>query len=212
MNPNHGLKLDSEGRYLKFPGITIVAAIRQSDFEEWDKLYKELNKCELTKKYYSPLPTASYHMTTNNIYTERVNGGSNWNELVNKNLPRFQKLVKTLKEKEMFPEIHIKGIGIGQTIIHLDLKIPKDQEDLIRSIAKEFEISERIPTFFHLTLGYRYREIDLTTMGKIREELESNITFVGKNFILDSPKLCYFQDMTEFIPWDAEKNPFDLSS
>ena len=54
---------DAQGKYSRFPGITVVAGIRKNDIELWKQIYNKFDQCELLKNYYSLLPVESYHMT-----------------------------------------------------------------------------------------------------------------------------------------------------
>ena len=201
-------KIDSQGKYCKFPGITIVSAFLPKDERLWKQVYDELDQCQLLKEYYSPLPFESYHMTTNDIYTEARDGGSDWKGFITKDMERWQRLFKVLNEKAFNPEITIEDLVV-QGVVLFELKLNEEQHSIIKSVAEEFNISHKIPPVFHITLGYKYKAAEETVMNEIKKQLESTLTCLGKKFTLDVPKLCYFNDMTAFIPWDAEEYPFE---
>jgi len=164
------LKIDAHGKYCKFPGVTIVSAIRSKDTKIWKELYDKLNQCELLKKHYSPLPFESYHMTTNDIYTQKRDGGSNWKDFITKDMSRLQQLFKTLSEKKFNPEIVIDSVRVGGVIM-LELKIKEEQENIIRTISKEFDLERKIPPVFHITLGYSFNESSPETEKEIKKTI-----------------------------------------
>ncbi|CAM4430230.1 MAG: hypothetical protein LEGION0398_MBIBDBAK_01338 [Legionellaceae bacterium] len=84
-------KIDSNGIYTKFPGLTIIASIMEKDFLFFQKIYNCFTQ-DLIKKYYSPLPFDSYHITTVNLYTEKSDGGNNWGDFIKGNESFFQRL------------------------------------------------------------------------------------------------------------------------
>lgn len=61
---------------------------------------------------------------------------------------------------------------------------------------------------FHITLAYAYTATAEALRDAIAAAVGAKITCVGKAFTLDRPKLCYFEDMRAFIPWDASGSPW----
>jgi len=52
---------------------------------------------------------------------------------------------------------------------------------------------------YHITLAYKYKNIDDQTAYNIKKELETiNLLFEDQPIILNKPFVCYFKDMTEF--------------
>jgi len=201
-------KINSEGKYTKFPGVTVVAAIRTQDYDLWKEIYNEVHKCTVMKKHYSLLPFESYHMTTNNLFSHKGYTVSEWEIFIEKNLPVFQKIHALTTEQAFHPEITIDKLFTSKRVIYLELKLLDDHHSIVRSVAQNVKIEEKIPPEFHITLGYAYQPVDDATLELICQELKTNLTCFGKTFILDSPKICYFNDMTAFIPFDFQKSPF----
>lgn len=111
-------KIDESGRYTYFPGVTVVSGVREVDLSFWKEIYKCIADCELSRSYYSPLPFDSYHMTTTNLFTKQVHGGSNWARFLRDNQSFFQRLNEALTAVHEFsPQITIEGIIISSTNI-----------------------------------------------------------------------------------------------
>jgi len=202
------IKIDSNGRYCRFPGITIVSAIRSEDLEIWTQLYNQLEKCENLKEYYSLLPVESYHMTTSGLYNQKRDGGSNWEGLLNEKLPQLRQLNKTLSEKAFSPEIIIDSLSLRKIGITLYLKLKEEHRQIIQEVAEKFGLADKVPKSFHISLAYTYKVPAEDKLKEMKKQLKSSVDCIGKTFKLDSPKLCYYNDMTAFIPWDTEKSPF----
>ncbi len=201
-------KIDSEGNYTKFPGVTVVAAIRTQDFDLWKEIYNEVSKCTVTKEHYSLLPWESYHMTTNNLHCHRDYSVSEWHTFIEKNLPVFQKIHALTIEKTFNPEITIDKLYTCDRVIYLELKLLEDHHSIVKSVAQSVNTEDKIPPEFHITLGYAYKPVDDATLEVICQELKTNLTCFGKTYTLDPPKICHFDDMTAFIPYDFQKSPF----
>lgn len=203
-------KIDSNGNYTKFAGVTIVAPVQQSEMQEnpWLGLYNSLKKSTLLSKYYALLPYQSYHMTTCHLYTEEET--EEWLNFITSNLDFFQNLNAALKQHAFNPEATIKMIATAG-VLQLRLTLPEDQKSTIQSIAKAFTLEKHIPYEFHITLAYEYKIIDDEKVYQnIKKEMEEIIQpYINRKIILNAPTLCYFENMTQFMPWDAKNNPFN---
>lgn len=205
---NSLVKIDATGKYCNFPGVTIVAPTKREDWDFWKQVHNQLQSYKLLQEYYSLLPFESYHMTTNNIYTKKSDGGSSWDEFVNKNLPKLQKLHNTYNENIFEPEITVETLFLEKKGMKLIVKLKEEHHSIIKEISGKFDLLHKIPRIFHITLAYPYKTPDETILKELRMELKSSLSCFGKKLVLDSPKLCYFHDMKKFIPWNAEINPF----
>ena len=60
-------KIDGDGHYLRFPGVTFIAFLDGRLDSKW-KIFENFFNHQLTnlKRYYSLLPPSSYHMTVKN--------------------------------------------------------------------------------------------------------------------------------------------------
>ncbi len=202
------IKIDPQGKFSKFPGVTVVAAIQNGDVEKWRQVYSELETCTLLRQYYSLLPFESYHMTTSDLYTQKRLGLADFQSTIHKELTRFKELYQMLNDKPFSPEIILDSVYINNVVMFLEVKLKDEHQLIVKSVAEQFGITANIPKIFHVSLAYSYKEPDDKTIEAIKKEVENNLTCLGKTFTLDSPKLCYFNDMTAFIPWNAEKYPF----
>ncbi|QBR83740.1 DUF1868 domain-containing protein [Legionella israelensis] len=207
----HLKKIDSNGNYTKFPGVTIAASVQLSVMQEnpWLEIYNALKKSTIISKYYALLPYQSYHMTTCNLYTEEDT--PEWSEFITSNLEFFKALHESLKQNEFNPEVTIKMISTAG-VLQLQLSLPQNQESIVQSIAKTFKLEDRMPYDFHITLAYEYRMMDNQTLYQsIKDELNEIIQpYLNKRIILNAPTLYYFENMTQFTPWDAKTNPFEV--
>lgn len=205
------LKLDSNGNYQTFRGLTIVSSINDEDFSFWEKVYNLIINNNQILNYFSPLPFESYHVTTTNLYTETYIGKENWKSFVLDKLDFFQSLNETLKNQAFNPIITFDSINVTG-VINISVNLYEEHVDIINNIAKKFDIISGVPKPFHITLAYRNKNIDQNVADEIKKQLTEEITDLTKLYrnqiIFNSPKLCYFNDMKEFIPWNATEYPF----
>jgi hypothetical protein len=199
-------KLDDKGRYTKFPGMTVVSPIREEDMPFWVQIFNSIASYDEALDYFSPLPCTSYHMTTTNLYTQQEDGGDDWEKFIEGVSPGCQALHKLLTENSFSPRLVFKAV-ITRGIIQLVVTLPPAQSAKIYDIAKKAEVHEGVPSFFHITLAYQYKEIP----PKFEEEMNAqllgrlnSILRVRKVVKLDPPTLCTFDYMTAFTPWDGK--------
>ena len=173
-------KINDEGQFCAFPGITIVAAIPAESLNVWKTIYDCINEDQTIRRYYTPLPYTSYHMTAINLYTEHHHDADDWEDFITKEMPFFQQLQADFASKALQPQIH--GVEAG------------------------------IPPKFHITLAYQYQSISPQEASLIKNKLNDKLKawFNPQQPVitLDSPQVCYFNDMTQFIPWHGDTYPF----
>ena len=201
-------KIDPDGRYLRFPGVTVVSAIRDGDLPAWQSVYSDMAVLPLVTDHYSLLPAESYHMTTADLFTFRDHGQA----LIEQNLPMLRQIHGALIEHAYQPRIVIESFSVLPNVCRLNLAFSQEQQAINRAIFARFDLLNRIPPVFHITLGYSYKPTDQALRERIAEALGAKFTCVGKSFILDRPKLCYFDDMLAFIPWDVAEMPWKKES
>lgn len=99
------MKVDENGNYIEFRGLTMVSNIAEADRKVWSDLYEFLVKSEVTNKCsYSPLPCDSYHMTTTMLEDEpNTRLICTWEEHINNRLPFLQELSSALHFKNICP-------------------------------------------------------------------------------------------------------------
>ncbi|QMT60302.1 DUF1868 domain-containing protein [Legionella sp. PC997] len=205
-------KVNEYGEYSLFPGVTVVSSCYPEHQKFCEAIFRALNTNPLIIRYFNPLPASSYHMTTMSLETEQQIG-EEWNQFIIKTLPHYKKIKQTLQEKAFYPSIEKMAVHIDQCI-SLTLSLSTEQEKHIIEIAKDLNIEKTIPRVFHITLAYSRPNKTIT-----KEHCEQLHTEITKtlNIIIEEtklpmeigePKLCYFNDMTAFVPWDADDNPF----
>lgn len=204
-------KIDRLGNYGCFPGVTTIASCYTSNKDFCTRLYQSLNHSKRIKNYFSLLPASSFHMTTLNLYTEYEVGSSHWPKFLDEKLAIFQKINERLKENEIEPVITIKHIH-SRGVIQLLLSLEPEQEEKLREIGREFGLSEKVPSVFHITLAYQFKCIPPKLQHSVHREISSIIKSVmpepSVTFKLSPPKLTTFFDMTSFHEWDLTHNPF----
>ena len=204
-------KMDNKGNYTKFPGITTVASVKERDYLFWENVYNLIVQTDALKDYYSPLPYASYHMTTINLYTEAAIGSKKWKNFIINNEIFFQSLQKDFRNGAFEPQISIESIDVYGAIKIL-VKLPDEQNKIIHKIAKKYNLQSEVPHEYHITLAYQIKYLEKSEQSKIKEYLQHKLnellSLYNNPLVLDTPNLCFFNDMTAFIPWDGAQFPF----
>ncbi|WP_392538065.1 DUF1868 domain-containing protein [Legionella sp. 227] len=207
-------KIDDQGNYLEFPGVTVIADVGQTNHNLWHEIHHFLKNTPVLCDYFSPLPRQSYHMTTCNLYTKE-DTLEDWVSFISKKLPFFQKINKKLSELNFTPTISVESIDYFSGL-QLILSIPEEQKKVIQQIAKELGLENKVPGVFHITLAYGYKEIDDEQVFKEIQNKIGELLKICKKYdqkiLLSSPKLCFFQSMEQYTPWDGITNPFVVKS
>lgn len=202
-------KIDDEGNFCPFPGVTVICFTEPSDDNFWREIYNHLMNSPTICKYFAPLPYDSYHMTTISLETSKEVGEENWNNFINEKLEHYKEIQKALAhESPMEVQFDLLSEAGGLT---LQVKLSEKQTDKIFEFAKKHNHFEDIPMYFHITLAYQFNSMPTEDYKKILIELKplENRLKQQKTFKLQRPQLCYFHNMTEFTPWDCEENPFE---
>lgn len=199
-------KIDSEGHYSKFPGVTVISSVRDEDLRFWLDIYNCLASDDSALGYFSPLPCYSYHMTTTNLFTHQDDGGDDWDGFLDDERPRCQELHRLLTTHEFTPTLSFGEI-ITSGVIQLVVTLPDEQVETIRAIAKKVGMDRAVPHFFHITLAYQYKPIPEAVETEISARLQERLRLIldsrSSGISLDPPTLCSFYDMTAFKPWDG---------
>ena len=209
MKSSFANKIDAAGNYLRHPGITAVASVGQNNADLWRSIYEGLRNSPIITEYYSLLPLDSYHMTTTDIDTESQRRGY-WTGFITQYLPFFRDLGAAIQARAFQPKITLRN-PLVSGVIMLILDLDNEQKQQVRSVAETFGLDHKIPWEFHITLAYGFKPIPAEAQPLIHQEVQ-RIFNAAKAYqrpiVLEEPKLCYFWDMTRFIPWTAETNPF----
>ncbi len=199
-------KFNKEGQYTQFRGFTVVASIFKQDSEKWRQFYDFINEMEDIKQGFILLPPESYHMTLYDLYSEDET--SSWKPFIAEKLEQIKDLHEPIKDANIKPEARVAKVAATKVLV-VDLLIKEDSKTAILSLAEKLTLQRHLPKHgFHLTLGYKYKEISAIsadTLNKIAEKL--NELFEEIKF--DTAKICFFNDMKRFIPWDGENNPWE---
>jgi hypothetical protein len=201
-------KVSPTGRYKRFSGLTAVADIAMTDHEFFKELYNELNKIPEIKKYYALLPVESYHMTTNNLYV-KSSFENKWKEFLGKKLDWFKKFHKALKIEDIRPQIKLAYINVENTMGIIVTPSAASVEK-IYAFGRKFNVENKIPKPFHITLAYLYKDITVSNKIQIKykadevfKKLIKKYRYQDKEITLSPASLRYFNTMKNFTPWDG---------
>ena len=211
----HRIKIDENGHYCPFPGITIVANTMVENKTLWESVFHYINGT--FSEYFSALPPSSYHMTTTNLFTDSQFPDEHaWDDFLDKNLHFFEKVSSDLfLEQENFTA-SIQSI-FTNGVIQLCVSIPETQREKIHQFAASHGLDKKlIPAHFHITLAYQYQRIPTKEIFlEVTQQIETALREIFKaheTFQFSPARLNYFLDMTAFHDWDGHSNPFHSGS
>jgi hypothetical protein len=222
----YNAKINTNGEYTKFYGWSIILPV-ENDLKFIENFIKNNN---VLNKFFSGLPSSSYHMTLYNLW-------SNGNELIPHQKEFIKKNFSEIEQKEL--EIKSKSLEFfnpkgcindllfklhficdQSMITNLKFKINKvvytgntlqillESSVLFDNINKLRQVFTNVCQFddnmklYHITLAYKYKDIDEESNKKIVHEIcILNMLLDQQTIILNKPFVCYFSDMKEFVPF-----------
>jgi hypothetical protein len=192
-------KIDNEGNYLPFSGYTMVSHIMHPPPKPFTDLVNYLSSSEL-QKYYSFLPTASYHVTINPLENVQDEHKSllhdQQRKLIEQNSSTMCTAEKLIRSKTIQIEVQFKNDDNNRNFENVIQNV--------RSIElQQANILKKDTMPWHLTLAYQYKNIEddetKTRLDQIIENIpqSSSLPF---DIPLDHIRICHFDDMTQFTP------------
>ena len=204
-------KLNAEGKYLTFHGVTVASAIKETDKPFWQLIYEALTSNKEFTAHFAPLPYESYHLTAINLYTKDQVGSGAWGDFILSNRAFFQSLKNLLAEKSFTPVVSVESINTAGAL-QIMVTLPEEQIRSIQQIAQTHHVKAGIPPVFHITLAYQFKHIERAVLEKLELALKREIFAILKSYdgalSLTPPELCFFNDMTKFTPWNGDGFPF----
>ncbi|MBU3102273.1 MULTISPECIES: DUF1868 domain-containing protein [Clostridium] len=210
-----GKKFNEDGSFRKFPGLTVISKVKINTFES-----NILNECQ---QYFMELPFAnkfsflpqnSLHMTVFELVNDQARIPEIWSKYLHLETPmnevdNFITKVWNNIEKPEIIKMRITGCKVASVIvISLEPYTSEDYESLkdFRDITSE-KTGVRKPNHdeykYHISFAYKLEELDdeenLLINGIIRainERLLKDISYIE----LKSPELCFYNDMSAFLP------------
>jgi hypothetical protein len=201
-------KMDDNGNFQPYNGITVVSHTIENEKIHWNSLYVSLNKCYRVNELVALLPPESYHMTLVGLSTEEKVAGK-WMEFVDNQLSLMYKISDFLNQKQIRPIVTVSGVDFTKVLV-VNFKLEPECQAAINSFAKEFNLEKNLPKHgFHLTLGYvRGKSIEKDDLFRIKSFVEEKLRKSFEKISFDAANLCYFKSMSHFEPWDGIKNPW----
>jgi len=202
-------KIDDDGNYLPFPGYTVIFKTSPDSSGTWRNIHNELlNKLPSLAKYYSILPFESWHVTAINLFTKTAVEDDNldWSKYVASQQRFFSQLSDVIKQDLFTPVITYSGLRVDGSV-HIMVSLDETSKEKVEALAKYYGYQHNLPRHFHMTLGYQYKHLKNKELDALKLELAPFIQdcFRNMSVALEPAQVCYFDDMTAFVPWDENK-------
>jgi hypothetical protein len=147
-------------------------------------------------------------MSVNEMQFKRENNDGNFEEFVTSKLDYFQQVHADMLSSQQVAPIFTCNSVLVEGVIILEGTIHEEHDELFRSFAQRHGLS--LPYTWHITLAYNYKpipnEIADELADTIRQELSAFLTNTPTQ--MGVPQLCFYNDMTNFVPWDGSSCPF----
>eukprot|EP00927_Polykrikos_kofoidii_P022497 TRINITY_DN20972_c0_g1_i1.p1 TRINITY_DN20972_c0_g1~~TRINITY_DN20972_c0_g1_i1.p1 ORF type:complete len:294 (+),score=23.53 TRINITY_DN20972_c0_g1_i1:27-908(+) len=214
---NQARKLSIDGtKYLPFPGVTMVCDMPRSDTGLLAKLPDVLRSLPTVGPLFTPLPSASYHVTTLDVCTKSETGLDDqaWEAVLRK--PCWAVAAAELDMAALRPRLRVKKVVLSPSSLLVELEAadmdtcshPKDLA-INAKIVEVLGLTKNQCWCWHFTLGYwinpdKLRAADAIAVEVDRLAIEEAVRLaLPGNVPLEAARLCRFEDMTSFVPWDG---------
>ena len=220
-------KIDADGNYTPFLGLTVVAPVSAADRSggggAWAAVHAAIARDTRITQHVTPLPLDSFHLTTTGLLTERdleqcaeMEFNRRWAERVDRELPWYRALHAAMAREPPAPLSGRLGkLYIGRAVL-VEVVLDGAQAEEVHAQAARWGITDAypdaVPDPFHVTLGYVFRPpATAAERARFEEALHAAVFGAvppGTAVTFEPTRLTYFRAMTAFVPWDASFNPF----
>jgi len=204
-------KLDADGTFLPFPGVTIIWPLVCG--EAWSELAAVVGW--LAGAAYAPLPANSYHVTQLDVMTASkalataAPSSTAWSEYLHARAPRLRRACTLLDTARLVPALQLSRVEVHQNVIGATFCLSSASDEaaaaeLDRALVDALGLTSGRVHPFHLTLAYRLpgKTEDMSGLtGPLTEAVES--AMAGSPLPLQPAHVSAFPDMTAFPPWDG---------
>ncbi len=197
---------------MPFPGFTVVADVFGPNSDLFQRIVSRLEACTLITEHYSLLPVESYHITSFSLVEQRKMNDRQFNDWIKHHLKGMQLVHQQLHSQTAPFKFRITGVGRRRP--SLICEVDDEASSQQRAVAEMSPYEKNIPRQFHISLCYQYKDSsDPNFQSLVYEQMcaimeEELPGYSSVSLSAEQPKLCYFHDMTRFIPFDAARNPF----
>lgn len=218
-------KIDTDGQYLPFYGWSVISMVK-SDLKIIENIIKQNSVLNL---YFSALSSSSYHMTLYNIWANRSPlishqlknliksydiemidifkknseiGFFNPDGCIDDLLYKLQYYCKDTWDQITFK---IDAVEFTGNTLQITLKKSPSFINVDKVRNKMIEIVEKNDNMkkYHITLAYKYKDINLIDKNKIMEEISFfNVLLKDQTVTIKAPFVCYFSSMKSFEPFE----------
>jgi len=191
-----GIKFDPvKGLYLPFPGVTVVCNVCETSAKSLERLPELLSELPTLSKTFLPLPPRSYHVTVLDIACKYkpLQEDAEWDAWLSE--PRWRLAADELVSASWRPKLRLSGVRVlSRTVLAAELE-PAEEKSQVHP--------------WHMTIGYCSKPDELDeSSADLQAELarfEASVReAVGPELGLAEARLCRFQDMQAFLPWDGQ--------
>lgn len=217
-------KLDFKGGvFLRFPGVTVVCNMVDSAAGPMSQLAEKIRASPILGKCYLPLPSLSYHVTVLDVLCQYKRGLNDASYLSLLSEPQWAVAAKEIEFASFVPKLRPAKLFLHPNVLGVDLEPINDETPAHpKDLALGKKVSEVLhcppqKQVWHFTLAYGSPDDvmaeDQEKLEKERASLETEILEACRNspggcLRFDQARLCRFEDMTAFVPWDG-RAPLD---
>ena len=221
-------KISTTGEYLPFYGWSIISMV-SNDLKIVENY---ISKHQIIRKYVSALPSSSYHMTLYNLWSNGQPLLPQQLRCLKRIAPEQMKtFVEDSKKYELFnphgcinellykmyfemnqdkwepKKITIKKVFFNGNAIRMSLQQPENTFVQINNnrekLAQMAEVEDGMGSY-HITLAYKYKDLNQEDLTILNNEVEIiNLLLENQTVTLERPMVCYFDNMTEFKPFQV---------
>ena len=205
-------KFDGDGNVKRFIGTTVISFVHPNDLIFLNELAAWIrNTKPLFVRHYSILPTESFHVTIKN---HSVCMNETESLFYERFISHFEQYVAMKERCSAFPLSHLEvkaskmDFSRSTCEIFVDFDEPTSRHvEYLRSQLVQLGSREEKGFRYHITLAYMFKLPEENEVKQLEQEKKEIAEKMGQLYEirnykihLGPPKLCYFNDMTKFVP------------
>mmetsp|Transcript_22801 Transcript_22801/g.63464 ORF Transcript_22801/g.63464 Transcript_22801/m.63464 type:complete len:286 (-) Transcript_22801:115-972(-) len=209
-------KVNAEGEYQRYPGVTVVCDMVDSHLGAVAGLPGVLRSLPTLGPLIAPLPAASYHVTTLDICTQQERGLDDRAWLASLRAPGWARVAHELVAEALVPQLRVRRVLLKPNVVVVELEpadttTPGHPRELLVNlrVMEILGLTQNQQHVWHFTLGYAklldgLSIADSASAEADRVALEAAVRQALPGALsLGAARLCRFEDMLAFTPWDG---------
>jgi hypothetical protein len=203
-------KIDGNGVYRSCPGLTFICFLQGREEDQWRAFYDMMRSQPVFCRHYQPLPLASLHTTVRGWMVDSKGLPAVFLETYLRDFTRLARASDVCARHGVAPVASAARLYCS-SILFVELQLEPASAAGVAALAADLDKLGVPPEHYspHMTLAYQFRTVPDESVKELQQEVAVLAEALqqllarpecGRSLRFQPAALCYFPDMTEFVP------------